>query len=120
MRVLLCAWLLPWVARVVGGAEQDSEATSAYFAEYGSITDHISMLVDAKRMSAYHDAIMNRAEEDFNGKVVMDIGCGTGVLSGWAAMEVGLGEPGEGTTAQVDRLRAQIYLSRCGAFRLAP
>jgi hypothetical protein len=88
MRVLLCAWLLPWVAKVVGGAEQDSEATSAYFAEYGSITDHISMLVDAKRMSAYHDAIMNRAEEDND-----------------VTFKSRLEEPEEGTTAWVDMHR---------------
>jgi protein arginine N-methyltransferase 6 len=54
------------------------------------------MLVDYKRCSAYYDAIMRFKEDfavllitmiktNFQGKVVLDIGCGTGILSVFCA-----------------------------------
>ena len=58
---------------------------SSYFDEYASIYDHIGMLRDFERMSAYHDAIKMNAEQHFRGKVVLDIGTGTGILAIWAA-----------------------------------
>ena len=43
------------------------------------------MLRDMERMSAYHDAIKTNAAKHFRGKVVLDIGTGTGILAIWAA-----------------------------------
>lgn len=59
--------------------------TDEYFAEYATLYDHIGMLQDFERMGAYHDAIRLNAERHFKGKVVLDVGAGTGVLSIWAA-----------------------------------
>lgn len=36
-------------------------------------------------MTAYYDAIRLNAKEHFEGRIVMDVGAGTGVLSIWAA-----------------------------------
>ena len=36
-------------------------------------------------MAAYHDAIKRNAAVHFKGKVVLDVGSGTGVLAIWAA-----------------------------------
>ena len=59
--------------------------TQEYFDEYGLLFDHVGMLQDDQRMSAYQQAIRLNAEEHFRGKVVLDVGAGTGVLSIWAA-----------------------------------
>lgn len=58
---------------------------SSYFDEYASIYDHVGMLRDFQRMSAYHDAIKQNAAAHFRGKTVLDIGTGTGILAIWAA-----------------------------------
>jgi ribosomal protein L11 methylase PrmA len=38
------------------------------------------MLLDKPRQDAYHDAILKN-KKLFKGKVVLDVGCGTGILS---------------------------------------
>ena len=42
------------------------------------------MIKDSHRTNSYKDAILNNSEQ-FKGKVVLDIGCGTGILSIFAA-----------------------------------
>ena len=60
--------------------------TDAYLDEYGTLYDHIGMLHDHERMASYHDAIkIHGAAQHFAGKVVLDVGAGSGVLSVWAA-----------------------------------
>ncbi|KAL4228957.1 class I-like SAM-binding methyltransferase superfamily [Mactra antiquata] len=55
---------------------QDEE----YFGNYGNLKLHHEMLKDHPRTMAYFNAIVSNA--DFlDGKVVLDIGCGTGILS---------------------------------------
>lgn len=55
-----------------------------YFNSYSNFYIHEEMLKDKVRTDAYKKAIdLNR--DYFKGKVVMDIGCGTGVLSIFAA-----------------------------------
>ena len=66
-----------------GGASSEVPA-SEYFAEYGLLSHHMTMLLDVARMQAYRDAIFRDAEH-FEGKVVLDVGTGTGVLAIWAA-----------------------------------
>ena len=56
-----------------------------YFDSYSHHSIHETMLRDTVRTSAYERAIMNNADKLFKGKTVMDIGCGTGVLSIFAA-----------------------------------
>ena len=65
---------------------EDSNAADdiEYFYPYAFLTDQRLMLEDEPRMVAYHRAITSNASS-FKGKVVLDVGAGTGVLSVWAA-----------------------------------
>lgn len=56
----------------------------SYFAYYGQLTHQQNMLQDAVRTTAYHQAITKNAI-DFKDKVVLDVGCGSGILSFFAA-----------------------------------
>jgi len=55
-----------------------------YFESYSNFYIHEEMLKDKVRTESYQSAIENNPEA-FKGKVVLDIGCGTGVLSIFAA-----------------------------------
>jgi predicted RNA methylase len=52
-----------------------------YFSSYSNTGIHETMLRDTVRTSAYESAILSNADSLFRGKTVLDIGCGTGVLS---------------------------------------
>lgn len=51
-----------------------------YFSSYSNSSIHETMLQDTVRTEAYQNAILGNPHL-FKGKVVMDIGCGTGILS---------------------------------------
>ncbi|XP_052812574.1 protein arginine N-methyltransferase 2-like [Mya arenaria] len=55
---------------------QDEE----YFGNYGNLKLHQEMLADKQRTEAYLNAIVNNAE-CLQHKVILDVGCGTGILS---------------------------------------
>jgi len=55
-----------------------------YFNSYSSYYIHEQMLKDKERTGTYQDAIMKNPEV-FKDKIVLDIGCGTGILSIFAA-----------------------------------
>jgi len=55
-----------------------------YYNSYSSHHIHEEMLKDQHRTLTYQRAIEGNPE-DFKGKVVLDIGCGTGILSIFAA-----------------------------------
>ena len=55
-----------------------------YFNSYSSHHIHEEMLKDQSRTLAYQRAIEGNPE-DFKDKIVLDIGCGTGILSIFAA-----------------------------------
>ena len=55
-----------------------------YYGSYSSYHIHEEMLKDSVRTRAYQRAIEDNPH-DFEGKVVLDIGCGTGILSIFAA-----------------------------------
>jgi protein arginine N-methyltransferase 1 len=55
-----------------------------YFGSYSHFYIHEEMLKDTVRTRAYQRAIEDNPE-DFKDKIVMDIGCGTGILSIFAA-----------------------------------
>eukprot|EP00747_Dinoflagellata_sp_TGD_P044427 gnl/TRDRNA2_/TRDRNA2_143266_c0_seq2.p1 gnl/TRDRNA2_/TRDRNA2_143266_c0~~gnl/TRDRNA2_/TRDRNA2_143266_c0_seq2.p1 ORF type:complete len:419 (+),score=79.07 gnl/TRDRNA2_/TRDRNA2_143266_c0_seq2:100-1257(+) len=67
------------------GVAKMLKPTDEYLDGYSTLYGHVDMLADDSRMAAYHDAIKLNAEVHFKGKVVLDVGCGTGVLSIWAA-----------------------------------
>jgi protein arginine N-methyltransferase 1 len=55
-----------------------------YFDSYAHFGIHEEMLKDEIRTRSYMDAILNN-KHLFKGKVVLDVGCGTGILSLFAA-----------------------------------
>jgi len=58
---------------------------ATYFGYYGQLINQQNMLSDTVRTGTYHTAIMQNREEDFMGKVVLDVGAGSGILSLFAA-----------------------------------
>ncbi|KAH8306402.1 hypothetical protein KR018_010477 [Drosophila ironensis] len=57
---------------------------SSYFYFYGLLETHMALVKDSARTEAFRNAIlMNR--ELFRDKIVLDVGCGTGILSLFAA-----------------------------------
>jgi len=61
-----------------------SAAGSSYFGSYSRFGIHQEMLQDSVRTEGYRAAIEGNAAL-FEGKVVLDVGCGTGILSLFAA-----------------------------------
>ena len=62
----------------------EEEEGDYYFSSYAHTEIHESMLKDTIRTEAYRDYIYDN-KDLFNGKVVLDVGCGTGILSMFAA-----------------------------------
>ena len=56
-----------------------------YFCSYAQIYHQKQMLADHNRMAAYHSSVIGNRDV-FEGKVVMDVGSGSGILAVWAAM----------------------------------
>ncbi|KAI0493376.1 hypothetical protein KFK09_023492 [Dendrobium nobile] len=61
------------------------ELDDAYFQSYSQIGIHEEMIKDHVRTETYRNAIM-RHQNLISGKVVMDVGCGTGILSIFCAL----------------------------------
>ncbi|KAL1006969.1 hypothetical protein UPYG_G00079920 [Umbra pygmaea] len=65
-------------------AELREDEDEAYFSSYGHYSIHEEMLKDKVRTEGYRD-FMYLNPEVFKDKVVLDVGCGTGILSMFAA-----------------------------------
>lgn len=73
------------VEEIMKGSEAAKASDYAnYFSSYAFIYHQKQMLSDGARMRAYRDAILGNPE-CFAGKVVLDVGAGSGILSMWAA-----------------------------------
>ncbi|CAN8070440.1 unnamed protein product [Agarophyton chilense] len=72
------------VPGVIGDADFDMTSSDYYFNSYAHFGIHEEMLKDEVRTRSYMRAIKNNPHL-FEGKTVMDVGCGTGVLSIFAA-----------------------------------
>ncbi|XP_045816106.1 probable protein arginine N-methyltransferase 6.1 [Trifolium pratense] len=57
-----------------------SSADNILFKNYEEVSVHRNMLQDTPRMVAYKSAISYH-QKDIEGKVIVDVGCGTGILS---------------------------------------
>ena len=67
-----------------GGEAEKASDFANYFCSYAFLYHQKQMLMDNVRMRAYHNAIMEN-KSLFEGKVVLDVGTGSGVLAIWAA-----------------------------------
>ncbi|KAH0787759.1 S-adenosyl-L-methionine-dependent methyltransferase [Histomonas meleagridis] len=65
-------------------ANQDKTRDNYYFDSYAHIGIHEDMLKDKVRTLSYRDAVFKNPSL-IQGKVVLDVGCGTGILSMFAA-----------------------------------
>lgn len=70
----------PWYCAME--AQEDRDPT--YFGYYAMLTHQQNMLQDTVRTSLYNQAILGNADW-LKGKRVMDVGCGSGILSFFAA-----------------------------------
>jgi len=62
----------------------DGKNLDGYFGSYSHFGIHEEMLKDEVRTKSYMNACLNNKEQ-FKDKIVLDIGCGTGILSIFAA-----------------------------------
>ena len=67
-----------------GVASVSLDADSSYFESYSHFSIHHSMLSDTVRTESYRDAILKNSDA-FKDKDVLDIGCGTSILSLFAS-----------------------------------
>ncbi|CAD6340351.1 unnamed protein product [Miscanthus lutarioriparius] len=68
-----------------GARPVDKEVDFAnYFCTYAYLYHQKEMLCDRVRMDAYHSAVFRNAPH-FKGKVVLDVGTGSGILAIWSA-----------------------------------
>ncbi len=56
-----------------------------YFSSYSNTSIHETMLRDTVRTAGYESAILSNSDALFRNKIVLDIGCGTGILSMFCA-----------------------------------
>jgi protein arginine N-methyltransferase 1 len=66
------------------GQSPDEQDYLRYFRSYSFISHQRSMLEDHKRTSAYYRAILDNRRQ-FEGRVVLDVGTGSGILAMFAA-----------------------------------
>ncbi|GAW25198.1 putative S-adenosylmethionine-dependent methyltransferase superfamily domain-containing protein [Rosellinia necatrix] len=67
-----------------GGVEEKEDESKYYWESYAGVDIHETMLKDTVRTDAYRDFIYQN-KHLFAGKTVLDIGCGTGILSMFCA-----------------------------------
>nr|XP_061799475.1 protein arginine N-methyltransferase 2-like [Nerophis lumbriciformis] len=63
-----------------GEEEEDMWQNEEYYDIYGTLNLHLEMLSDKSRTEAYRQVIVNNSAS-LHRKVVMDLGCGTGIVS---------------------------------------
>ncbi|KAJ2457955.1 hypothetical protein GGF42_002376 [Coemansia sp. RSA 2424] len=63
---------------------EEADGSNYYFNSYAGNEIHMQMLQDKVRTEGYRDFIYDN-KDVFKGKVVLDVGCGTGILSMFAA-----------------------------------
>ncbi|XP_021534886.1 protein arginine N-methyltransferase 2 isoform X4 [Neomonachus schauinslandi] len=59
---------------------EDTWQDEEYFGSYGTLKLHLEMLADQPRTTKYHNVILQN-KESLKDKVILDVGCGTGIIS---------------------------------------
>ncbi|KAF4627773.1 hypothetical protein G7Y89_g10383 [Cudoniella acicularis] len=90
------------------GKEEKRDDDSHYFSSYSYNDIHETMLKDAVRTDAYRDFIYNN-KALFEGKVVLDVGCGTGILSMFCAKAGASKVIAVDNSAIIDKARENIF-----------
>ena len=67
----------------IGMKNMNKKSSADYWTFFGKLGIHESMLQDQARTRAYREAILGNAEA-FAGKVVLDVGAGSGILTFFA------------------------------------
>ncbi|XP_053184893.1 protein arginine N-methyltransferase 2 [Scomber japonicus] len=74
-------------ATIEGATEEEEDASledpwqdEEYFGSYGTLRLHLEMLSDKSRTEAYQQVVLSNSAS-LRSKVVMDLGCGTGIIS---------------------------------------
>lgn len=67
------------------GQKDGEKQDETYFEYYAQLAHQQNMLQDSIRTTTYQQAILANGPSDFVGKVVLDVGCGSGILSFFAA-----------------------------------
>ncbi|KAF5184993.1 arginine methyltransferase [Thalictrum thalictroides] len=67
-----------------GGGVDKGVDFANYFCTYAYLYHQKEMLCDRVRMDAYYNAVFQN-KEHFNGKTVLDVGTGSGILAIWSA-----------------------------------
>ncbi|KAF6821231.1 methyltransferase [Colletotrichum sojae] len=99
-------------SRVEKASEEDKAArkdeSQYYWESYAGNDIHETMLKDAVRTDAYRDFVYNN-KALFKGKVVLDIGCGTGILSMFCARAGAAQVFAVDKSDIIDKARANVF-----------
>ncbi|RYP71990.1 hypothetical protein DL771_004459 [Monosporascus sp. 5C6A] len=90
------------------GKEKAEDDSKYYWDSYAGIEIHETMLKDTVRTDAYRDFIYNN-KHLFKGKTVLDIGCGTGILSMFCARAGASRVYAVDASAIADKARENVY-----------
>ena len=90
------------------GASSQEDQDSGYFDSYSYNTIHESMLKDTIRTDAYRDFIYDN-KRLFSGKIVLDVGCGTGILSLFCAKAGAKSVIAVDNSSIIDKARIIVY-----------
>ncbi|CAJ2511026.1 Uu.00g066510.m01.CDS01 [Anthostomella pinea] len=90
------------------GEVKKEDDSKSYWESYAGVDIHETMLKDAVRTDAYRDFIYNN-KHLFAGKTVLDIGCGTGILSMFCARAGASKVLAVDASAIIHKARENIY-----------